>query len=58
MTMAVQGLDLDDHRLRECSYIFFAVMARVFEVCQCVPILRLFKRSNYICRRSLRHILV
>ncbi|KAJ3012062.1 hypothetical protein HKX48_006511 [Thoreauomyces humboldtii] len=31
MTLAVHGLELDDSRLRECSYIFFAVMARVFE---------------------------
>ncbi|KAI9106207.1 ARM repeat-containing protein [Phlyctochytrium arcticum] len=31
MTQAMQGLDLDDSRLRECSYVFFSVMARVFE---------------------------
>ncbi|KAI8917699.1 armadillo-type protein [Powellomyces hirtus] len=31
MIQAVHGLELDDSRLRECSYIFFAVMSRVYE---------------------------
>ncbi|TPX62738.1 hypothetical protein SpCBS45565_g06960 [Spizellomyces sp. 'palustris'] len=31
MSQAVQGLELDNNRLRECSYVFFSVMARVFE---------------------------
>ncbi|KAJ3138093.1 hypothetical protein HDU90_001571 [Geranomyces variabilis] len=31
MNMAMHGLELDDSRLRECSYVFFAVISRVYE---------------------------
>ncbi|KAI9008307.1 ARM repeat-containing protein [Gaertneriomyces semiglobifer] len=31
MTSVVHGLELDNSRLRECSYTFFSTMARVFE---------------------------
>ncbi|KAI8824519.1 armadillo-type protein [Fimicolochytrium jonesii] len=31
MTIVLQGLELNDSRLRECSYVFFAVVARVYE---------------------------
>ncbi|KAL1920186.1 uncharacterized protein VTP21DRAFT_1332 [Calcarisporiella thermophila] len=31
MQLALEGMQLDESRLRECSYCFFAIMARVFE---------------------------
>lgn len=30
MRLAIEGMQLDNVRLRECSYCLFAVMARVF----------------------------
>jgi hypothetical protein len=32
MKLCINGLNIDNSRLRECSYCFFAVLARVFEV--------------------------
>jgi hypothetical protein len=31
MQLAIEGMHLDNARLRECSYCLFAVMARVFK---------------------------
>ena len=33
MKLAVSGITLDNSRLRECSYVFFGVLSRVFGVC-------------------------